>query len=334
MQDHTKHRKQKPIQTLYAFYDLSVSPATFDITTFIALAEIGRKNQGCDSIHVIIVPGPREGFRDDNFTPYDSENKKWRLYHIMVPCCWLLPSCQNVTLFETREEAMLFEKSIAEHIFPKEYSVQAPVEKYLLKHMVDAPALSVLRSTPSARKIIRKWIKTHAGNRKMITITLRECSYQEDRNSNLEEWGEFARSLDRNIFCPVVIRDAETVHDPIPPELSGILCFSDVVWNIDLRTALYELAYLNLFVNNGPSALCNLIQKASSLTFKMITPTAYSTSEKFFLANGFKPGSQLKSIAPFHQWIWEDDQYETIVKEFERMSAEIENAPAEAGRGE
>lgn len=310
---------------LYAFYDLAVSPATFDIIKFLVLAERERTEVGCEAMHVVIVPGPDEGFRRDNFTPYSTESKQWRLRNVLVPCCWLVPSCQQVTVCTSRKEATAFQASLAKHVFPRDYVVRSPIANYSNLHIVNVKALPTIQSTPTARRFVRDWIQARADARKVISITLRESTYEQDRNSSLKDWGEFANSLDPT-YCPVFVRDIETALNPLPAELRGFLVFPEVVWNIELRAAFYELSYLSMFVNSGPAALCMFNRQACSLTFKMITPTAGATTEQFFRSQGIQPGSQLKGLSPFNRLVWEDDRIEVILEAFHDMCNRIEIA--------
>ncbi len=315
-------------RTLYAFYDLAISPATFDIVHFLGIADDHRRRFGFENMHVVIPPGPKEGFRDDDVTPYDRENQRWRLQHVLIPCCCVFPTCQKVSILGSRQEARDFEAALVKDVFPVGYTVDAPVEGYRLNHLVKAVDLRGIRATSLARKIIGEWIALNGGQRKVVTITLRECSYETDRNSNLAAWGAFARGLDSNIFFPVVLRDTEAIYQSVPPELENLMIFSEPLWNIDLRTALYELSFMNLFVNNGPAALARLNSKSSSLTFKMITSTSQATTEEFFRSNGLEPGQQLLNVSRLHQFVWKDDNLENIQHNFDSMCKMLENSQA------
>jgi hypothetical protein len=220
---------------------------------------------------------------------------------------------------------------MAKHVFPIGYSVESPKENYRLSHMVEATTSPTIRASTMARRIVCGWMKTNAGNRRVVTINLRESSYEQDRNSSLSDWVAFVHNLDQDLYCPVIIRDAEAVYTELPPQFWDFIVFSDVIWNIELRTALYELSYLNLFVNNGPAALSRLNRYSRSLTFKMITPTAYATREQYFHASGLRPGNQLSSVSHYHRMVWADDTAETIIKEFSAMCQMIDKSPAAAG---
>ena len=48
-------------RTLFAFYDLQVSPITFDFLWFLVGADLERRRRGLDAVHVMIVPGRAGG---------------------------------------------------------------------------------------------------------------------------------------------------------------------------------------------------------------------------------------------------------------------------------
>ena len=101
-----------------------------------------------------------------------------------------------------------------------------------------------------------------------------------------------------------------------------MLVFPEVSWNVELRVALYELSYLNMFTLGGPSALCMYNQWARSITFKLI---ASPFKEEFFrITCKFEPGFQPEHFTPFHQLVWEDDRLEVIQEAFREMCGTIE----------
>ena len=337
--DNIRYRGKKQSDVLYAFYDLAVSPATFDNVKFLLLAELERKEAGCDSLHIVIVPGFYEGFRAGDIETYrrtagrtggmdyDVDSMRWRLKNILLPCCWLIPSCQQATVCTSREEAQAFQASLVKHMFPKGYTVRFPKENYSLRYFIAAASQGVvptIQATPQARRFVSDWIQSKAGGRKVITITLRGCAYEQARNSNFKAWGAFARSLNPSIYCPVVIRDTEAAFKPLPSELDGLIVFPEPPWNIELRAALYELSYLNMSVNSGTNALCLYNRRVRCLTFKMITPLSGATTEEFFRSQGLEPGSQLKHATPFQRLVWEDDRLDVIQEAFREMCERIE----------
>lgn len=334
-----RNNTNKQPYVLYAFYDLAVSPTSFDIVAFLVLAELEREKVGCSSLHVVIVPGYDGGFRKGALDAYnktgtwkyDYDYLHWRLRNMLVPCCWLIPSCHQVTVCTSREEAMMLETSLVKHVFPKKgnSTIHHPQENYLYSHIIAAIShgfvLPSIHPKSSACRHVSDWIKTNAGNRKVITITLRECSYEQDRNSNLKEWSAFARNLDPAVYFPVIIRDTESALGPLPPELNGLTIFAEVPWNVELRAALYELSYLNMSASNGPAYLFIFNHLTRYLLFNMIVSSCDVTSEKHFDYIGIKAGSQLKHATPFQRLIWEDDKIEVLQREFKDMCDKIES---------
>jgi hypothetical protein len=89
--------------------------------------------------------------------------------------------------------------------------------------------------------------------------------------------------------------------------------------------ALYERAWLNMGVNNGPMGLCWLNDQTRYITFKMVTPTVAQTTVEFNRSRGFEPNESLPFATPLQKWVWEDDTVEVIRREFQSMVAVIES---------
>ena len=324
----TRHRNLQG-SILYAFYDLQRSPTNFNFVEFLVLAELERQKADCDSLHVVIVPGPADGFRARR-EHYDIESKRWRLQNILVPSCALIPSCRGVTVCTSREEAHAFEVTLVKHVFPKAYTVRFPQYCCGLSRITEAlsqgAVLPSIQPSSQALRFAKNWIEVHAAGRKVITITLREASYEQCRNSNLEDWGMFARRLDPTVYCPVVLRDTEVALNSLPSSLEGLLIFPEAVWNIELRAALYELSYLNMLGPTGPGTLCCLNQRVRYLQFKLITPECY-TESYYHEVCGLKKGDQLQPTNPFQKWVWEDDRLDVIEAAFREMCERIESIP-------
>ena len=96
--------------------------------------------------------------------------------------------------------------------------------------------------------------------------------------------------------------------------------FYEASWNLELRMAIYELSYVNLFVSNGPAALCINNKNASYIVFKMLNEEYNVTSPISYERIGFPVGSQYIQATPFQKIVWSsDDNYETILDEFNKF---------------
>jgi tetratricopeptide (TPR) repeat protein len=314
-----------PDLVCYAFYDLSVSPVTFDFLSFLLLADLHRRKNGLYYLHVVIVPGNLNGFRMGDEWAYDSEHQFWRLKNVVVPLCWLMPNTQ-VTVSGSREEAALIFGRMVHPCFPPTYSPSAPVESHHPARFIAAFRENEFHGITVSADALRyagQWIASHAKGRKVVAITLREAPYEKDRNSNLDAWTAFAKRLDPNVFFPVFIRDVDAAFSGTGERLLGLPVFCEATWNMELRAAIHELAYLNLSVNNGPGLVAWGNRRARALVFKIVTPSAGATTVQFCNAIGWPPGSQLEFLTPFQRFVWEDDSLAVIEREFSMMCERI-----------
>jgi hypothetical protein len=331
-------KKFRRNDALYAFYDLDVMSAAFDIIPFLILAEKIRLFRGLKSLHVIIVPGSKQGFAEGYFEYYrgmtpDKEKIRfayleWRVRNILVPCCWLMPSCKHLTVCMSRSEAREIENLLAKHIFPDKYLVDFPINPnkniYLMEVTPDNATVPGICATQTACDFVHEWIDSNCKGKKVVTITLRESTYEINRNSNILAWMKFVRSLDQDKFFPVIIRDTEKEFQSIPKEMAGVTIFSEASWNIEIRAALYQICYLNLFSSGGPMTLAWFNKKCRCLSFKLISDSPVATEDHLkFL--GYKVGDQLSYFSKFQKIVWHDDTYDVIKKEFEEMCLKIDS---------
>src|SRR5262245_63366675 len=76
--------------------------------------------------------------------------------------------------------------------------------------------------------------------------------------------------------------------------LRDFLVFPEAAWNVPLRMALYERAFVNLGVNNGPMGLAWLNARACYATLKIETANVPQSSLGFIRSFGFEPGKSLQ----------------------------------------
>ena len=315
---------------LYVFYDFENSPITFDIVAFLINAEIFRRANNYSFLCIVLVPGKDKGFRKrSNLNKEEMKSESWRIRNILIPCCYLLPSCRNVMVYQNREDVKVFLMKASIHKFPADYNISISTSAHSFWRLVDSyhknGEIPSIHPTPQAIKYINEWISNNAQNRKVITITLRTSPYGKDRNSNIGAWCQFADTLKKTDYLPIFIRDTDDDFQLVPKELQGFKIFSAISWNVELRTALYEQAYLNMFVNNGPVILCILNKKTRYLSFKLITETSPETTVKHMKMQKILPGKDYPFATSFQKLIWEDDKFPVIEREFKKIVEEIED---------
>jgi hypothetical protein len=316
---------------LFAFYDLQVAPITFDFLWFLAAADLQRRHLGLKSVHVVIVPGGHDGVRrerDDYELVIDATARQARIQNILIQACRVLPSCRGLTLSTSRTEAAFLRSVVARHILPVDYEPALPVfpgpHSCLHAAHQGQSGVACLRAPAEELRAVDAWAKTHAGSRRLVAITLRRYGYMPARNSNLPAWIAFAWSLDASRYCPVFVPDTNDTIEGLPKELQDFVIFSEAAWSIPLRMALYERAFINLGVNNGPMGLAWLNARACYATLKIETADVPQSSLGFIRSFGFEPGKSLPFATPLQEWVWEDDTEQAISKTFRRLTERIE----------
>ena len=312
--------------TLFAFYDLSVAPPTFDFVQFILLAEGHRILWGCSNIHVIVIPGYHQGFRK-KIPEFEIGESKMRVYNIIQGICQLVESVTGFTYCSSREESYLYFNQKNINVYPKNYSPDKPIARYLwnpirelLNKGVEWPSLKAPKfATDSAKKICEYF----APDKKIITVNLRNTSHQPSRNSNHREWLKVCEYLNSNGYKIIIIDDTSSFNQKLFSSPHYAYNGREFTWNVPLRCALYEICYINLFVNNGPAALSLHNSNTNCLIFKALDEEASSCKSEFFKKHNLEIGQPAFFVGPSNRWIWKNDDANIIIQEFENMVKEF-----------
>ena len=235
--------------TLYCFYDLAVSPPSYDFFTYMQLAELHRKRHNLSSLFFVFVPGPKRGFRDDNLSKTIPQRYAM-MHNVVIPSCQLLPSCEGVVWLQQRDKANLFFEKANGHVFPRDYTPQKPNRDYVWAGIVAAylrnERFTVLREPLEYTEMVDCLFPNDG--KKLITVTIRETPYHTARNTNCQAWWSFLKTLDISKYKIVIIPDTNNLSNNV---FEGF----EYCWiaSIDVlfRTAIYRKAYLNMFQIGG-----------------------------------------------------------------------------------
>jgi len=310
--------------TLFFFYDFEVEPVTYDFLWALCVANTKRKELGLTTLQVVFVPGMFGGLRKESAAYekiVDMNTRYWRIQSILLPAIHLLACTTGVTFCASRREAAAIQKEKARFFYPDRYNVTFPVS-YSPQQAIQHPAvLAALRADHQALKYVSSWLKRFPEHKPVVVITLRQYDYTPERNSNLDAWALFAETI-KNDFSVVFIPDTEKALQELPEALRAFACFDQACWNISLRAAIYQLAYLNLGVNTGPMSLCWLNEKCHYITFKIIAENAPEALEwkNLMLDRGFCVGKNPSFAKSFQKWVWAEDTFTTILQEFNAMN--------------
>jgi hypothetical protein len=313
---------------LCAIYDLTTSPNSFDYVKFLIVAELKRRELGCDHIRVLIAP---DIGKTDWLNKFSDDEFSWRLRNIIQPLNSLMPSINGMTTCDSREE---FEK-IAERengkIFPENYSpVDPPLwsdwETVVLASVQGKPVPG-LKAPGHALNYVQKWLAENCGNRKVVSITLRQTTYETERNSNLENWIRFADTLPPDEYAVIFLRDTGRIFEPVCSELEGRQIFDFGTIHLELRAALYELAFINMFVGNGCGEVGVFLPNTRYVHFLNVpdpdSPTGIIQDR---IENGWAARDRLPFSRDGQYFVFGTDTYENICYYFE-LAIQPEDPP-------
>jgi len=275
---------------LTAYYDLAVSPPTFDFVSALCMMERERLRVGADGVEVVLLPGPNAGFRKAPLWPFTPQAREDALQSIVIPMVGLLPSCVGIRRQETRE-AEGFGVFTSLHGFPNQMTFFRD-------------GIRPLRSPVPEKG-------------RYVTITLREADHWPSRNSNIDEWVTVAEAIRSIGFRVIVIRDTVKADEPLEGVETSPMASKDIL----CRAALYAGAAMNLGVNNGPMWLANAMN-APVLICKLTANNAVCCDDKFYASCGFNRGEQLPTSPAHQRVLWAEDRAETVLAAFQEMMKE------------
>lgn len=316
-----------PNSILYAFYDLSIYPPSYDIYRFVLMAEAERKARKMQSISFIVVPKLSSAKKKvNNHTAYDVADYFWRKDNIVIPIMRSMKSCISVNDLAYREEVDFFLSNVDQNnVFPCSYNIEAPPVNFVHKDTkrFSKEQLGYFEAPAQALNIVDNFINEVVCGKQVVTITLREYGEPAARNTQLSEWGKFIETLDRNKFFPVIIRDTYLCTNPIPSELGNVLDFPAASMNISVRIALYTKAYLNFCVPNGPTTLLFHIKNCRTILIRKNDDSIPSISKRVVEMDGY-PENEQPDFADFgYQLVhWGEDNFENIRLAFDKFESQ------------
>lgn len=338
----TRLRGSRPVfdeQTLAAFYDLNVSPITFDFAWFLIAADLERRRRGLERLHVVIVPGDtwKSGPESEEYLALvDAPARRQRVFDILIPLREMLSTPGGITFSDNRSDPGIMADSRSGHVFPARYTPALPFLAEPFPGMVTAAAkageaIPSFKAPSAARQWVERWRTVRNDRRPLVTITLRESAYQPGRNSNIEAWAALAEELHGEGFSVVVIPETHLSLGQSATRFSNVTICPEAAWNVALRGAFYEEAYLNLGVNTGPMALAWLNRRTRYITFKMVADDEPGTCVDFQLSLGVDPRKPFPFATPFQKLCLASDDLPTLRQEIADMRKGLDQGMAEGG---
>jgi hypothetical protein len=115
-------------------------------------------------------------------------------------------------------------------------------------------------------------------------------------------------------------------------QLAGIeneIVLDAAFWNLSLRMAVYELAWLNMAIMHGPMELCWYNEKCRYVVFIPIG-AAPQCSPEALREQGHEIGVDFRFSKPYQRLVWEADTLGTVDREFAAIRPIIEELEGHA----
>ena len=248
-------KKESKSDELFAVYDLNVQSPSFNLVQFLICAEHYCIKKGYKNYSVVIVPkelNPALEWKELTES-YGEDAINYRTINLLSSLASLSPRCNGVLSFATRKAARKLTSKA--NVFPEGYGFSTvggfdnrEVTRILLKEGVVCE-FAVPKHIPA---FMDKWQFFSSKDTKIVTITIRNSKFDPVRNSNVPEWVRFAEYVESLGYKPIIIPDADQPfdRDGLPPRFTDIGLAA--TYNMSIRLYLYQKAFVNCYVPNGP----------------------------------------------------------------------------------
>ncbi|KZR90575.1 hypothetical protein [Synechococcus sp. MIT S9508] len=317
-------KKAKHDELLYLIYDLEICDITYSFVMMLVDAEFEAKKQRKKGFVVVVVPRSTALRPDLSFVEYDSviddHSKLWRLQNIIMPLIPLSPFCRGLYFLPRRDD--VFDLIKNHDVYPYLYdgvNLRAPSDPVLRYKKLDQPNLvEGLRALPQGLRYVQDWLQMNKIQLPVVTITIRSSLYDKGRNSNIDAWSKFATYLLVSGYHAVIIPDTDNAFVK-ESAFEDASIFRECSWNIGLRAAIYETAFLNFFVPNGCADLAVFNPTASYICMNMLPANSIITTEEAYKAVGHVIGEDYKFATDKQRLCFKPDSFENIKHEFDQF---------------
>lgn len=302
-------------KTLYHFYDLNHAPPTFNFILQLVSAEFARiETTDCDYIHTVFIPGKNDGFNPIN--AYGVDVKQHRLLSILLPALSLYKSNTSYSLLQTREEAQQLIEAAGPYKFPIGYELDPSSDCLQFNTSILNACLGYKPKSISAPDravaLVKQLISRVCPDQKFITITARGSTHLAQRNSSPATLTKIAKYMQQHGYFVFFLPDYDVAFQVSDNCIPGAYIAREVALNLPFRSALYELASLNIG-DGGPASLFYFNTRCNYIYTNQNWPDDKRDMQKVLRQEGLVNGKGVNYYNTFARWIWKfDDAEETI----------------------
>jgi len=323
--------KENTNSTLCAIYDLGVFPTSFDLALFLLAAQGEALEVGCLRVRLLLVDGDHQGVRfegDEYEILYPPAMRNWKVSHIIQVLPRLCPLVERTVAIVPREELELYLERYPKVMLCDDYDGVYLRAWRALDRFRDQLGF---RATPAAHHYLQNWLASEKPDpdKPLVCLTLRESRWSADRNTDLSVWAEMVRLLRKEGYWPVVVPDTEMIFNERGPEWQSASFCIPAALDLELRMALYEEAYLNLFTNGGPAFLAIGSQNCRYLYTGITCEGEANESSLGRLRKlGVIPGLIPFRSGSYQRWLWGPISADLMRQAVAAMTKAIDTATA------
>lgn len=303
-------------------YDLDLNPLTFNFGQHLANATIYSRNKSLKNIDLLIINSSSSNpIKTKKLKLFMSEHEaKNRVYEIILSTFRLSHKSNNLYLsnFNDKNTNDIIENY--KYIYPEGYSVFKPIPcPYKLPDVDASTFFPMLEPNLRAKEIINKYLENFK-EKKIITFTFRDLKHEQNRNSQYDEWVKFSKYLIKENYNVLIIPDPLNYNPKFFEKFADCHVAEIVLWNINLRAALYEAAFLNCSVSSGIYEVSSFYNKNSnSLMFLDFDSYGKEYLEFAHKNWGYKDSIYQKWMSINQSVIYKKDNFENMVTAFNEL---------------
>ncbi len=190
---------------------------------------------------------------------------------------------------------------------------------YHISNLVDASRAGFVVPQWTVPQWAHDEVTAFLGTQRPVVITLRELQQQPVRNSKIEDWLRFADSIIGD-YPVLFLRD--TCKAGQTRALAPFPTWPRASTNAYVRAALYQRAFVNMMVGNGPIEWC-LFSNAPYLSFRQLVPELpqweHGQAKGWREQAHLEIGDQFPWSLPTQRLTWADDTFENLSREFDKF---------------
>ena len=283
--------------------------------------EVESRRNNKQGFVLVIVPSsldPKLGWKEYD-SVIDSDSKLWRFQNIVLPLTFFrLIVVAFMSCHQIRCDSLCKEHDVYPNLYDGINLRKTDVDDVIYRKL-DKPGLfEGLKANIQGLKYVKDWLNEKEVQSSVVTITLREYSFDTGRNSDTEAWSSFTRYLLESGYNPIVVPDTDNAFCK-KSGFEGIPFFTECAWNMGLRIALYETAYLNFFVPNGCMVLASFNPRCSYIAMNQLPKDSIVTNKEAYKRGGHIIGDNYKFANQKQRLCFKPDTYENIKTEFDRF---------------